>query len=290
MGQGVTSRTLHRCGIGEAEVLFVAGDLLAQEVQGVVCYSSTSLTLHSAVAVQIVEQGGPAVRADAAKHLPARVGDALALSAGQLPMRYVLVAVTNELRTLPTIDSVRAAVRAALRRAHALGLDSIALPLLRVGRRLETDELLIITLVALFEHLCVGTSLRRVLLLLDEEERPARLTVQRIAPLLDTLTQVGSLQAQAPALDEIDQITARLHPAQHESISRELLTWRYETLRQVAQLLEAGVEAVGGSGMQGVLAELRYCEAELEQLSAAALRARPCYHHPGLSAPQSVGE
>lgn len=54
MSQGPFPLAIRRRAVGDSELVMVAGDLLAVHAQGVVCYSSTSLTLHSAVAARIV--------------------------------------------------------------------------------------------------------------------------------------------------------------------------------------------------------------------------------------------
>jgi O-acetyl-ADP-ribose deacetylase (regulator of RNase III) len=268
MTEGVQALMLHRCPIGGAELTFVAGDLLTLHAQGIVCYSSTSLTLHSVVAVRIVEGGGPAVRADAAKHLPARVGDALVLSAGRLPMRYVLVGVTNELRALPTLETLRASLRVALQRAAALELDSLALPILKVRRRLDDDDVLVVTLAALIDHLSGSTSLRRVLLLVDEDAPQAWLAVQRVVPLLGTLAQVGALRAQAQALRGAQALAKQLSTPQQEAACHELLAQQHETIARIIRLLEPFTSDASVPGRQGLQTELRYCQAELDQIVA----------------------
>lgn len=261
------AQTVHRRRVGTSELALVAGDLLALEAQAIVCYSSTSLTLHSAVAVRIVERGGRAVRVDAAKHLPARVGDAIVLSAGRLPMRYVLVGVTNELRAAPTLDTVRASLRAALERAAALGLESLTLPLLRVRRRLDDDDLLVVTLAALVDHLSGPTSLRSALLLVDEDAAQAALAVQRVAPLLEALEQAGALRAQARALAGARALVEHLAPRQR-ALARELLARCGQALRRIAHLLEP-LAGEGAAGRGGLRTELRACRAELEQVEAS---------------------
>jgi hypothetical protein len=274
MDQEVYPLALHRRSVGDGELIFVAGELLALHVQAVACYSSTSLTLHSAAAVQIVERGGPIVRADAAKHLPAQVGDALLLSAGRLAMRYVMVGVTNELRAVPTLETVRAAVRAVLRRATAMELDSLALPLLRVRRRLGDDDLLVVTLAAVFAELCRAGALRCVLLLLDEEEAAARLALRRVAPLLDTLTQLGSLQAQAEALRAGYEATSDLSIARQDTIGRELLIQWLHTLSELTSLLELVASRDDLPGSEGLRVELRAYEVERARVAALLGTAR----------------
>jgi hypothetical protein len=263
------TRTIQRRRVGEASLEIVAGDLLAMNAQSVLCYSSTSLTLHSAVAVRIVQEGGASIRADAAKHLPARVGDALVLSAGRLPMRYVLVAVTNELRTTPTLDTVRAALRVALARAAALELDSLALPLLRVRRRLDDDDLLVITLAALSDHLCSPTTLGCVQLLVDEAEQQARLAMQRVAPLVGGLERVGALRAQAQALRAADIATGPASAPRPGTLAHKLLLQQGQVLAQIERLLLKLLADHGdGPGSRGLRAELQHCQAEIGQLGA----------------------
>jgi O-acetyl-ADP-ribose deacetylase (regulator of RNase III) len=262
-------RIIQQCQIGGAKLEIVAGDLLALQAQGVICYSSTSLTLHSAVAARIVHEGGASIRADAAKHLPARVGDALVISAGRLPMRYVLIAVTNELRTTPTLETVRAALRVALARAAALGIDSLALPLLRARRRLDDDDVLVITLAALIEHLCGPTSVRQLLLTLDETAQQARLAMQRVAPFIESLKCVGALRAQAQALPAAGPVRWPAGMLQERALAHELLLQRGRLLMQIEGLLLRLLTDHGQlPGGEGLRTELQHCQAEIRELSA----------------------
>ncbi|HMQ31047.1 MAG TPA: macro domain-containing protein [Chloroflexaceae bacterium] len=263
MTQSALPSPLDRWVLGEAELLLTTGELLAPPAQGVLCYSSTALTLHSAAAVQIVERGGPVVRTDAAKHNPGRVGDALVLTAGRLPFHYVLVAVTNELRARPTLDGLRAALATALDRAAALQLESLALPLLRARRSADDDAMLVVTLAALVAHLSGPTSLRRVWLVVGDEDAQARATVRRVAPLFGLLAEVGALRAQARVCGTAAALLARLRAEQGRASSAELLVARSSLLAQAARRLEPPAAAAAVPGGAGLGAELRSCRAEL---------------------------
>lgn len=265
MSEGALPRAVDRYTVRNTTLALVAGDLLALPIQAAVCYSSTSLTLHSALAVRIVEQGGPAVRADAAKHLPTRIGAVLALSAGRLPLQYVLVAVTNELRRAPTLESVRAALRATLRCAAALELERLAIPLLHVRHRLNDDDLLAVTLAALLDHLSGPTTIRHLHLVVDDQEMQARVVARRAAPLFDLLSQVGTLRAwEAQAHHVYAALCGELSIPDGERLARELLVQRYQALLQIIALLEPSIRERTLPGAGGLQMELRYCQSELD--------------------------
>lgn len=257
-------RPIDRIEVGDSALELFSGDLLDLAVQGVGCYASSSLTLRSAIGMRIVARGGPAVRCDAGKYAPATVGQALAISAGRLPMHHVLVAVTNTPTTPPNLASVRTAVSAVLARAAALELESLAIPLLHAGRRIADDDLLVITLSALFEHLCGYTPIKRLYLVVDEEDEPACAAVLRVRTLLSTLAGVGACWAQATLAANARATVAEHSCASHRMLA-ELDTERRQSLTAIVQALSPLVAAPSTPGRLGLDAELARCHTALAQ-------------------------
>lgn len=252
--------------IGTTSLYIVQGDPLAVDAEALLCYSSTSLTLHSNLAQRIVAEGGAAIRAEGAKHAPASCGSALALPAGKLPQRHLLVAVTNALRDAPTLDDLRASMGAAAAEAARLDLRSIAVPLLRAGRAMSAEETLRATLAPLIDHCCGPSPLRKIFLVLDEESElglMARLC-RYLEATLDELLDLGAWRAQIAALHEVERQLAPF-----TQLAPELL---YQAMR--AQLdMQLGLleqlelrRAAGGRDQPAVTGELRQCEREVERL------------------------
>src|SRR5262249_58833150 len=79
--------------------------------------------------------GGARVAADASKLVPAQVGDVLVSSAGDLPAKYILHAVTLGIGRIemPPAAIVRQASQRAVRLLPALGCRSIAFPAIGAG-------------------------------------------------------------------------------------------------------------------------------------------------------------
>jgi hypothetical protein len=245
-----------------SELMLAAGDPLGVNADAVLCYSSSSLTMQSHLATRLVLDVGPALRLEASKHAPARIGDALVLPAGRLSYRYVLVAIINALRTTPTLESVRASLQTALRRAASLDLGTLVVPLLRVRRKLNDDDLLLTTLTALLEPLSAPTSLRQVTLVIDDEALAFSLS-QRVADLLPDLAKLAKLRICATNLLSLDMLIELPDPALTTNLSQALLQQRRTYLQQALQLCERIAGRTEWARSLGLAAELRRCRADL---------------------------
>lgn len=185
--------------VGQSTLSVAVGNLVDCAVEGLVCYASSSLALHSVVASKLVEVGGASIRSECTKHLPTEIGDAVVLSAGKLAARYILVAVTNHIKAAPTITSIRASVQSAIERAEVLGLRSIALPTIRVSKQVSPDDALLTMLAPLVDHLCGATAIQHVVLVIDDLDDFPQLD-QYLPACLDRLRAVGTLRAIARSL------------------------------------------------------------------------------------------
>lgn len=245
------------------------GDLLSLDAEALLCYSSTSLTLHSNLAQRIVAQGGPLIRSEGAKHAPAACGTTLALPTGKLASRLLLVAVTNALRDAPTLDSLEACMRSATAQVAHHGVRSLAVPLLRAGRAATPESFLRATLVPLIDHLCANTRLERIALVLDEESELGlmpRLT-RYLEATIDELVEFGALRARATALHEAERHLrpfALLNAELLDHITRAQFEARLELLERLDRR-----RARGGRDYDAVLVELQQCEREVDRLSVA---------------------
>lgn len=254
--------------VGNTLLTITQGDLLTFTTEALLCYSSTSLTLHSNLAQRIVGQGGPLIRAEGAKYAPAACGSTLALPAGRLPSRHLLVAVTNALRDAPTLDNLRICMRSAAAQVAHHGIESLAVPLLRAGRALAPEDALRATLSPLVDH-CLGPSpLRYIIVVLDEESEAglmARLG-RHLEATLDELLELGARRARLAALQEAE---AQLRP--FGLLSAELLghTLRAQLDLQLELLFQLDQRRnAGGRDHDAVLCELHQCSRQVERLWA----------------------
>jgi O-acetyl-ADP-ribose deacetylase (regulator of RNase III) len=265
--------------------IVVVEDALEVEAQGIVCYSSTSLTLHSLIAQALVERGGPSLRVEAAKRRDVGIGDVITLPGGKLKSSYVLVAVTNSLNEAPALESVTRSVAALLRRAKALEVETLAIPLIRAGRQLETEQILRATLASIVDHLCGPTSLRRVYVGL-QSHLPPRSAHQLTSYLDDTvaaLTQLGERRARVEGLQEIRRQLA-LFERPRPVLEAALLRAELGLLGEIRALL-AAKGALGAQGPPALELELRRCD-ELIEAVDSRLGARSA----GPTVERAVGE
>lgn len=261
-----TPATVWAATVSGAELVLVE-EALNVEAQAIVCYTSTSLTLHSVLAQALIERGGLAIRAEAAKYRNAAVGDVIILPGGRLKSNYVLAAVTNHLRETPTLESIARCTSLLLRRAADLKLASLAIPLLRVGRQLETEEILRATLAPIVDHLCGPTSLRRVDVGLQGHFNSV--SSQRLTHNLDTtlaaLVSLGERRARIEGLHEIRQRLA-LFDQSNSRLKAILLRTELSLLHEIAALLKAGRDSEQW-GLLGLELELRHCDELIDSLS-----------------------
>jgi hypothetical protein len=246
--------------------LVLVEEALDVEAQGIVCYTSTSLTLHSVLAQALIERGGLSIRTEAAKYRNATVGDVVILPGGRLQSNYVLAAVTNHLRETPTLESIARCTRGLLSRAADLKLESLAIPLLRVGRQFETEEILRATLAPIVDHLCGSTSLRRVNVGLQSHLNPV--SDQRLTDHLDaTLAALVSLGERRARIEGLQEIRRRLtlFDQNNSRLKTILLRAELNLLHEIAALLKT--DRSDTWGLRGLELELRHCGELIDSLS-----------------------
>ncbi|MBC8075731.1 MAG: macro domain-containing protein [Chloroflexales bacterium] len=243
---GLQSISLERVAIGNSQLAILAGNLVECQAEGLVCYASTSLALHSVVAARLVELGGASIRSECAKHLPVQIGDAVVISAGKLPARYVLVAVTNHIKSAPSIESIRSGIVAVLNYADCLGLTSLALPTIRASKQIAADDALLAVLTPIINHLSGPTTLAEVTLVVDEVEAFPLLT-HSLPEMLARLVMVGNLRVATHALYAAEQTleVAALPPyledelrhlrQQQLLLQRDILTMLHDHQRSTGQ-------------------------------------------------------
>ena len=153
---------------GGVRIRVLRGDITKWEAparpSAIVNPANSMMVMGGGVAGAIRRAGGPEVEEEARKHAPVPVGEAVATTAGRLPVDYVIHAPTMELPAMRTdVGKVREAMRAALRCAEGLGLKALAFPGLGTGvGGLSADEAARAMMEVLRDHVGAGTCLEVV--------------------------------------------------------------------------------------------------------------------------------
>jgi O-acetyl-ADP-ribose deacetylase len=121
------------------------GDITDQrDIDAIVNAANTDLALGSGVAGAIMRKGGAIIDEEGRRQGPIKLGEAAVTTAGALPNKYVIHAAAMgyraEDRMVPkdpgtgsSVEIIRSATIASLRRAEELQLKSIAFPALATG-------------------------------------------------------------------------------------------------------------------------------------------------------------
>ena len=264
---GLQSVSIERVAIGQSQLTILAGNLVERQAEGLVCYASTSLALHSVVATRLVELGGATIRSECAKHLPVQIGDAVVISAGKLPARYILVAVTNHIKSAPSLESIRSGIVAVLNYADRLGLTSLALPTIRASKQITADDALLAVLAPIADHLSGPTKLAEVTVVVDEVDAFPLLT-HNLPEMLRWLVVVGNLRMAARALNAAEY--ALVVSALPAYLSDELRRLRQQQLllqRDVLDLLCEHQRSVGHRYRESYRVQIALAEGEIARLA-----------------------
>jgi O-acetyl-ADP-ribose deacetylase (regulator of RNase III) len=114
-------------------ITVVEGDVSVQEVDAIVNAANSALVLGSGVAGAIARRGGPAIQEECDRVGPIGVGEAAVTGAGELPARFVIHAAGMPPGGQASEESVRGAMRHALRLAREKGCRSLAVPAIGAG-------------------------------------------------------------------------------------------------------------------------------------------------------------
>jgi len=245
--------------------LLLVDDMLQVEAPALACYASTTLSLQSNIARQFVERGGSSLRVEAAKYSNARIGDVITLPGGKLKSTYILVAVTNAFPTAPTLATISSCVGGLLQRASRLGVEGLALPLLRVKRQLGLEDLLRCTLAPVIDHLWGDTSLSQVLIgVQGEDEMTYTLEISHaLHKIIDSLLELGKRRAHIQALRETRQQLAPFE--QGSGLLNSVLHLELELQLEVQELLKLE-RAAERRSLLGLELELQQCHEGIDDL------------------------
>jgi len=118
---------------GKSSLTLCFGDLTTSHAQALVNSQDTYISMAAGVGAALLAAGGESIAIEAAKKVPAAVGDVVITSAGSLPAQYVFHAITLGSSDLPPGDIVTQTTRRCMQLVDHLGLSSIAFPAIGAG-------------------------------------------------------------------------------------------------------------------------------------------------------------
>jgi len=128
---------------GKSSLTLEFGDITTSTAQVLVSSDDYYLSMGGGVSYSLLKVGGNAIALDAAKKVPASLGDVIVTTAGTLPAQYIFHVVTigpsND--AVPPNDIVRKATKRCMQMLDSLQLCSIAFPALGTGAaRINYEE------------------------------------------------------------------------------------------------------------------------------------------------------
>jgi len=138
-------------------------DITKLEVDAIANAANTRLMHGGGVAGAISRAGGPEVQAESDRKAPIELGDAVETTAGAMPCRWVIHAVTMELGGSTSAEIIRRATASTLAKADELGAESLALVAFGTGvGGFPLDHAAEIEVEEVRKHLDSGTALERI--------------------------------------------------------------------------------------------------------------------------------
>lgn len=119
--------------IGHSMLTLEFGDLTTSSADALVSSDDSFLTMGGGVSAAILRAAGESIMRDAAKKVPARLGDVIVTTAGALRAKYVFHAITIGDGSLTPQQIVAQSTRRCLELLQTLGLGSIAFPAIGAG-------------------------------------------------------------------------------------------------------------------------------------------------------------
>jgi O-acetyl-ADP-ribose deacetylase (regulator of RNase III) len=120
---------------GPSRLTICFGDIVSAEAQVIVSSDDYYITMGGGVSAAILRAGGAAILLDAAKRVPAALGDVVVTTAGTLKAQYIFHAITigPNPNDLSHADVVERTTRRCMRLLDGLQLTSIAFPAIGAG-------------------------------------------------------------------------------------------------------------------------------------------------------------
>jgi O-acetyl-ADP-ribose deacetylase (regulator of RNase III) len=120
---------------GASRFTIAFGDITSTAAQVIVSSDDHYITMNGGVSASILRAGGQEIMIDAAKKVPAKVGDVVVTTAGRLRAQYIFHAITIDRQAgkADAKQTVRRSVSRCFDLVDALALDSIAFPAIGAG-------------------------------------------------------------------------------------------------------------------------------------------------------------
>lgn len=246
----------HSFEVGASTVTIVFGDITTSTCEILVSSDDHGLTMGGGVSRALLRAGGSQIRTDAAKCVPGQVADVIVTSAGSLPAKYILHAITIGAERWGARDAgmiVRSAMRKVLELAPLLSCSSIAFPAIGAGTAgLPRKEVASFMVETLFSVLLADPRTFRVELYLlptattsDEDylshfleafagPPPAQATTPRVVQVQHLLQRLDQRRA---VLEE--ELLDSLSAARHGSAGTEQVQQRLSQLMALRAMYEA---------------------------------------------------
>lgn len=121
--------------VGRSSITLCFGDITESKAEALVSSDDYMLSMGGGVSAALRSAGGPQVAADASKMVPAKVGNVIVSSAGDLQAKYILHAVTIGMQPheMEPAAIVRQTSQRAMHLLSDLGCTSIAFPAIGAG-------------------------------------------------------------------------------------------------------------------------------------------------------------
>lgn len=120
---------------GKSKLILRFGDITTTETQVIVSSDDYYLSMGGGVSASILKAGGNEIALDAAKKVPAKLGDVVITTAGRLKAKFIFHAITIGKVTGKTEpkEIVKSTTIKCLTLSHSLNLNSISFPALGAG-------------------------------------------------------------------------------------------------------------------------------------------------------------
>jgi O-acetyl-ADP-ribose deacetylase (regulator of RNase III) len=121
--------------VGRSKITLLFGDITTSRAEALVSSDDYLLSMGGGVSAAIRGAGGHAISADASKMVPARAGDVVVSTAGDLPAKYILHAITigTQQAGLSADAIVRQTTQRVMNLLPVLGCVSVAFPAIGAG-------------------------------------------------------------------------------------------------------------------------------------------------------------
>lgn len=116
--------------IGRTKLETVSGDITKLAVDAIVNPANTMLWTGGGISARIRHEGGASIETEALSKAPAAIGSAVVTTAGTLPSKHVIHAVICGQDLATDENAIRSATEASLKKADAMHLSSLAIPLI----------------------------------------------------------------------------------------------------------------------------------------------------------------